>query len=101
MEIFKPDTKRMIEYRKFQFKQNKEINKLASKKSIIGSLFKSNTILYGGKYGLAVATKDSKEISVEALHEFKYEYPYPVEYLIDPVEYMGKINYLKNLGRGN
>lgn len=100
MEIFKPDTKRMIEYRKFQFKQNKEINKLASKKSIIGSLFKSNTILYGRKYGLAVATKDSKEISVGSLHEFKYEYPYPIEYLVDPVEYIEKINSLKNLGRG-
>lgn len=100
MEIFKPDTKRMIEYRKFQFKQNKEINKLASKKSIFGSLFKSNTILYGRKYGLAVATKDSKEISVGSLHEFKYEYPYPIEYLVDPVEYIEKINSLKNLGRG-
>ena len=101
MEIFKPDTKRMIEYRKFQFKQNKEINKLASKKSIIGSLFKTNTILYGRKYGLAVATKDSKEISVSSLHEFKYEYPYPTEYLIDPVEYLEKINSVKKLGRGN
>ena len=100
MEIFKPDTKRMIEYRKFQFKQNKEINKLASKKSIFGGLFKSNTILYGRKYGLAVATKDSKEISVGSLHEFKYEYPYPIEYLVDPVEYIEKINSLKNLGRG-
>lgn len=100
MEIFKPDTKRMIEYRKFQFKQNKEINKIASKKSIIGSLFKSNTILYGRKYGLAVATKDSKEISVGNLHEFKYEYPYPIEYLVDPVEYIEKINSLKDLGRG-
>ena len=100
MEIFKPDTKRIIEYRKFQFKQNKEINKIASKKSIIGSLVKSNTILYGRKYGLAVATKDSKEISVGSLHEFKYEYPYPTEYLVDPVEYIEKINSIKNLGRG-
>lgn len=100
MEILKPDTKRMIEYRKFQFKQNKEINKLASKKSIIGSLFKSNTILYGRKYGVAVATKDSKEIAVGSLHEFKYEYPYAIEYLVDPVEYIEKINSLKNLGRG-
>lgn len=96
MEIFKPDTKRMIEYRKFQFKQNKEINKLASKKSIFGSLFKSNTILYGRKYGFAVATKDSKEISVGSVHEFKYEYPYPIEYLVDPVEYIEKMNSLKN-----
>ena len=100
MEIFKPDTRRMIEYKKFQFKQNKEINKLASKKSVIGSLCKSNTILYGRKYGLAVATKDSKEISVGSLHEFKYEYPYPIEYLVDPVEYMEKVNSLKNIGRG-
>lgn len=100
MEIFKPDIRRMNEYRKIQFKQNKEINKLASKKSIIGSLCKSDTILYGGKYGLAVETKDSKEISVGSLHELKYEYPYPIEYLVDPVEYVEKINSLKNLGRG-
>ena len=78
----------------------KEINKQASKKSIFGSLFKSNTILYGKKYGLAVATKDSKEISVGSLHEFKYEYPYPIEYLVDPVEYIEKMNSLKKLGRG-
>ena len=32
MEIFKPDTKRIIEYRKYQFKQNKEINEMASQK---------------------------------------------------------------------
>ncbi|MGN1012984.1 MAG: hypothetical protein ACI4ON_04040 [Clostridia bacterium] len=57
MEIFKPDTKRIIEYRKFQLKQNKEINKMASKKSILGNLFKSNTILYGRRYGITVTTK--------------------------------------------
>ena len=34
------------------------------------------------------------------MHEFKYEYPYPIEYLVDPVEYMQKINLLKSLGRG-
>lgn len=100
MEIFKPDTKRIIEYKKFQFKQNREINEMARKKSILGNLFKSNTILYGRRYGLAVVTKNSKEISVGNLHEFKYEYPYPIEYLIDPVEYIEKINSLKNLGRG-
>lgn len=91
MEIFKPDNRRMIEYKKFQFKQSKEINKLASKKSIIRSLCKSNTILYGRKYGLAITTKNNKEISVGRLHEFKYEYPYPIEYLVDPVEYIEKI----------
>lgn len=100
MEIFKPDTKRIIEYRKYQFKQNKEINKMASQRSILGNLFKSNTILYGKRYGITVTTKNSKEISVGNMHEFKYEYPYPMEYLVDPVEYLEKINLLKNLGRG-
>ena len=100
MEIFKPDTKRIIEYRKYQFKQNKEINKMASQKSILGNFFKSNTILYGKRYGITVTTKNSKEISVGNMHEFKYEYPYPIEYLVDPVEYMQKINLLKSLGRG-
>ena len=56
MEIFKPDTKRIIEYRKYQFKQNKEINKMASQKSILGNFFKSNTILYGKRYGITVTT---------------------------------------------
>ena len=100
MEIFKPDTKRIIEYRKYQFKQNKEINKMASQRSILGNLFRSNTILYGRKYGITVTTKNSKEISVGNMHEFKYEYPYPIEYLVDPVEYLEKINLLKSLGRG-
>ncbi len=100
MEIFKPDTKRIIEYRKYQFKQNKEINKMASQKSILGNFFKSNTILYGKRYGITVTTKNSKEISVGNMHEFKYEYPYPIEYLVDPVEYMQKINLLRSLGRG-
>ena len=100
MEIFKPDTKRIIEYRKYQFKQNKEINKMVSQRSILGNLFKSNTILYGKRYGITITTKNSKEISVGNMQEFKYEYPYPIEYLVDPVEYMEKINLLKSLGRG-
>lgn len=100
MEIFKPDAKRIIEYRKLQLKQNKEINEMASKKSILGNLFKSSLILYGRRYGITVITKNSKEISVGNLHEFKYEYPYPIEYLVDPVEYIKKVNLLKNLGRG-
>ena len=100
MEIFKPDTKRIIEYRKYQFKQNKKINKIARQKSILANLFKSNIILYGKRYGITVTTKNSKEIFVENMHEFKYEYQYPLEYLVDPVEYMEKINLLKSLGRG-
>lgn len=100
MEIFKPDIKRIIEYRKYQFKQNKEINKMASQKSILGNLFKSSTILYGRRYGITVIKKNSREISVGDMHEFKYKYSYPIEYLVDPVEYLEKINLLKSLGRG-
>ena len=100
MEIFKPDTRRMIEYRKMQLKQNKKMNKEASKYSFLANMFKSNTILYGRRYGIAVVTKDSKKVSVDKLHEYKYEYPLPLEYILDPVEYLIKINELKSLGKG-
>ena len=49
MEIFKPDMMRMLEYRKYQFKINQKINKMAKEYSIIDSLFKQSTILYGKK----------------------------------------------------
>lgn len=100
MEIFKPDTRRIIEYRKMQLKQNKKMNKEVSKYSFLADIFKSNTILYGRKYGIAVATKDSKKVSIDKLHEYKYEYPLPLEYILDPVEYLIKINELKSLGKG-
>lgn len=99
LEIFKPNSRRMIEYRKMQLKQNKKINKEAKKYSFLADVFKSNTILYGRKYGVAVSTKDSKKVSVNKLHEFKYEYPLPLEYVLDPVEYLKKVNELESIGK--
>lgn len=100
MEIFHPDKMRINQYRKYQLKQNKEINKKASKYSIFIDLCKSNTILYGKKYGMTVTTKNENKVSVSTLHEFKYECPYALQYIIDPVEYMIRIGSLKNLGKG-
>lgn len=99
MKIFHPDVRRMNQFRKCQLEQNKEINKNARKYSVILNLCKSNTILYGKRYGITVTTKDEKKVSVGNMHQFKYEYPYPLSYIIDPVEYMIRINSLKVLGK--
>lgn len=100
MKIFNPDKMRIIQYRKYQLKQNKEINKNARKHSLL-ELCKSNTILYGKKYGMTITTKDENKVSVSSLQEFKYECPYALKYIIDPVEYMINMSSLKNLRKEN
>lgn len=101
MKIFLPDKMRIYQYRKYQLKQNKEINTKAKQYSSLLNLCKSNTILYGKKYGVTVTTKDENKVSVSNLHEFKYEYPYALKYIIDPVEYMIRMSSLKNLRKEN
>ena len=97
MSIFYPIEERILKYRKRQLKQNVEINKMSREKSLFLSMCKSNTILYGKKYGMAIQYKDKREISVSKMQEFLYEYPYPYEYIIDPIEYIHKVNDLKEL----
>ena len=99
MKIFKPDSKRMIEYRKMQLKLNKKMNEEARKYSFLANSFKTNTILYGRRYGMAVATKNSRQVTIGKLQEFRYEYPLPLEYVLDPVEYIRKVNKLYTLGK--
>lgn len=99
MEIFKPTNERYLKYRKQQIKQNTKVNNLARSKSLFWNMCKSNTILYGKKYGIAVQYQDKREMSINKMHEFAYEYPFPYEYLLDPVEYMHKINDLKSLNK--
>lgn len=101
MEIFKPDIKRMNEYGKYLAKQNRMINKDARNKSLFVKLTKQNTILYGRRYGIPVIRKESSTVSIGNLQEFKYEYPYPIEFILDPVEYLSKVNSIKLLGRRN
>lgn len=97
MKIFHPDVRRMNQFRKYQLEQNKEINKNARKHSVILNLCKSNTILYGKRYGITVTTRDEKKVSIGNMQQFKYEYPYPLSYIMDPVEYMIRINSLKKV----
>lgn len=99
MKIFKPDVKRVNSFRKYQLEQNKEIKKKAQKYSVVLDLCKTSTVLYGRKYGMAVTTKDAQRISIVNMQEFKYECPYPLSYIIDPVEYTFRINSLKVLGK--
>lgn len=99
MKIFHPDVRRLNQFRKYQLEQNKEINKNARKHSVILNLCKPNTILYGKRYGITITTKEEKKVSIGNMQQLKYEYPYPLSYIMDPVEYMIRINSLKILGK--
>lgn len=99
LKIYNLDVQRLYEYQKYLIMQNNEINDKSHGMSVFWKLCKSNTILYGNRYGMTVKHKDSEEVSVSSMHKFSYEYPLPLEYLIDPIMYMEKVNELKNLGK--
>lgn len=100
LKIYNPDAQRLNEYQKYLIMQNNEINDKSHEMSVLWKFCKSNTILYGNRYGMTVKHKDSEEVSIGNMHEFLYEYPLPLEYLIDPITYMEKVNELKHLGKG-
>lgn len=99
LKIYNLDAQRLNEYQKYLIMQNNEINDKSHEMSVFWKFCKSNTILYGNRYGMTVKHKDSEEVSIGSMHEFSYEYPLPLEYLIDPVTYMEKVNELKHLGQ--
>lgn len=99
LKIYDSDIQRLNEYQKYLIMQNNEINDKSHEMSVFWKLCKSNTILYGNRYGMTVKHKDSEEVSIGSMHEFSYEYPLPLEYLIDPITYMEKVNELKHLGK--
>lgn len=99
LTIFKPNYQRLYEYQKYQFIQSKEISDKARGMSILLDFCKSNTILYGNRYGMTVKHKDGEEVSIGNMHEFSYSYTLPLEYIIDPIEYMNKVNELRSLGK--
>ena len=99
LKIYDSDIQRLNEYQKYLIMQNNEINDKSHEMSVFWKFCKSNTILYGYRYGMTVKHKDSEEVSVGSMHEFSYEYPLPLEYLIDPITYMEKVNELKHLGK--
>lgn len=88
MENFKPNAIRIVKYRERQMKQNKIINKESEEMSLIANLFRKDIILYGKKVGMNVIKDNKKEMVTSELSEFKSEYYYPREYILDPVEYM-------------
>ena len=99
MKIFKPNSERINKYRRYKVEQNKLIIKEAKQKSLFLNFCKNDTILYGKTYGLMTIARKDKKISIGNMHSFEYKYPYPIKYIIDPVEYMMKINSLKMLGK--
>lgn len=99
LKIYNPDIQRLNEYQKYLIMQNNEINDKSREMSVLWKLCKSNTILYGKRYGMTVKHKDGDEVSIGNMHEFSYEYPLPLEYLIDPITYMEKVNEIKHLGK--
>ena len=91
MSIFKPNIQRSKEFRRYQANQNKEINKQANEMSILRDIVQTNTILYSNKYGMIVKDKNGEHLSESSMNTISYEYPYPLEYLLDPLEYMSKV----------
>ena len=99
LKIYNYDVQRLNEYQKYLVMQNNEINDKSHEMSVFWKLCKSNTILYGNRYGMTVKHKGGEEVTVSSMHEFSYEYSLPLEYIIDPITYMEKINKLKQLGK--
>lgn len=92
MSIFKPNIQRVKEYRRYQANQSKEINKQAQEMSILRKLCKTNTILYSNRYGMIVNGINGEQLSESSMNTISYEYPYPLEYLLDPLEYMYNVH---------
>ena len=99
LTIFKPNCQRLYEYQKYQFIQSKEMIDKARRMSILSNFCKSNTILYGNRYGMTVKHKDGEEVSIGNMHEFSYSYTLPLEYTIDPIEYIDKFNEILSLSK--
>lgn len=91
MNIFKPNIQRVKEYRRYQANQSKEINKQANEMSILRKIGQTNTILYSNRYGIIVRDKNGEHLSESSMNTISYEYPYPLEYLLDPLEYMSNV----------
>jgi len=91
MNIFKPNIQRVKEYRRYQANQSKEINKQANEMSILRKIGQTNTILYSNRYGMIVRDKNGEHLSESSMNTISYEYSYPLEYLLDPLEYMSNV----------
>lgn len=91
LAILKPNNERLVQYGKRQAEINKEVSREAQKQSML-KYFKPCTILYGRKYGIIVNDKIETYLQVNEMKEFKYEYTYPLTYVIDPVMYNQNLN---------
>ena len=67
--------------------------------SIFFDFCKPNTILYSNRYGMIAKHKNVEEVFIGDMHEFSYSYPLPLEYIIDPINYMDKVNEIRLLGK--
>lgn len=101
MTIFNVPEARLLKYVNRRLKQSTQISNMAKEKSVFFSLCRSNTILYGRKYGMTVKCKNKREVSINEMYEHKIEYSLPYEYSIDAVEYNYKINHIEDVKRGS
>lgn len=43
------------------------------------------------RYGMIRPTSAGNDVLINEMMEFKYEWPYPIAYMVDPVEYTDKL----------
>ena len=99
LSIFKPNFQRLSEYQRYQIIQSNEINEQSRGMSIFFDFCKPSTILYSNRYGMIAKHKNVEEVFIGDMHEFSYSYPLPLEYIIDPINYMDKVNEICLLGK--
>lgn len=92
LKILAPNNRRIIEYMKHENKRSLQIRKAANKQSIFLNIFKTSTILYGGRYGMIRRGKNKDEILVNNYQTFSYNHEYPLEYILDPAKYIKNKN---------
>lgn len=92
MTIFKPNIQRMKEYKKYLSNENKEINKRANEMSVFRNFFSVSTILYSNMYGTIIKRENNQILSESKMTTISHEYPYPLEYILDPIAYMHKVD---------
>ncbi|GEM_PF-2232546 len=78
-------------YHRAMQEQNRMINKMANEKSVLGQLFKSNTLKYGTRNAhISFGRKDEKFYQVNPYMHHEYHMEIPAFYAKNPVEYEHK-----------
>lgn len=84
----RPSSEHQYIYRKALQKQNKQITKNATKKSILDRIFVNRTLKYGARSGHVIqGAKNEKNYQSSPYRQIKHEIEIPRSYVIDPVGY--------------